>query len=222
MQHPHFTRSTQHSDWQSQSKPGASHTGFTLVEMAIVLVIIGIILGMAFKGRDLIDGAKVKSIGAQLNRISAALNIYQERYNVLPGDGCPANSGGNALCVGRSGANGSISSGVESAVAWTQLTTTTGILSANDQTLAIGQRLSFWADASSYPVSSSPAPGIWVATMDSLFGASDARYLCALDLAIDDGLPQTGNIRSSSPNGAAYPNSDCWQLNATYDYLMKL
>lgn len=43
-------------------------SGFTLVELAIVLVIIGLILGMAFKGKDLIDGAKVKNLAAQYNK----------------------------------------------------------------------------------------------------------------------------------------------------------
>ena len=42
-----------------------SQSGFTLVELAISLVIIGLVLGMTFKGRELIDGAKVKSVQAQ-------------------------------------------------------------------------------------------------------------------------------------------------------------
>jgi prepilin-type N-terminal cleavage/methylation domain-containing protein len=73
-----------------QCKGHAKQTGFTLVELAIVLVIIGLILGMAFKGKDLIDGAKVKSLAAQYNKIQAAFNIYFEKYGAYPGDGCTA------------------------------------------------------------------------------------------------------------------------------------
>ncbi|WP_182075354.1 type II secretion system protein [Deefgea sp. CFH1-16] len=46
--------------------------GFTLVEMAIVLVIIGLILGAAFKGKDLIDSAKVKNMAAQVGKMQTA------------------------------------------------------------------------------------------------------------------------------------------------------
>ncbi|MDQ5888705.1 MAG: hypothetical protein QG667_1999, partial [Pseudomonadota bacterium] len=66
-------------------------TGFTLVELAIVLVVIGLILGMAFKGKDLIDSAKVKNLAAQYNKIVAASNTFYEKYGSYPGDGCSAN-----------------------------------------------------------------------------------------------------------------------------------
>ena len=69
--------------------------GFTLVELAIALVIIGLVLGMTFKGRELIDGAKVKSVQAQYGKISAAMNIFFEKYGFYPGDGC-ASSGVSA------------------------------------------------------------------------------------------------------------------------------
>lgn len=44
-------------------------SGFTLVELAIVLVVIGLILGMAFKGKDLIDSAKVKNMRRSTTRL---------------------------------------------------------------------------------------------------------------------------------------------------------
>ena len=61
--------------------------GFTLVELAIVLVVIGLILGMAFKGKDLIDGAKVKNLAAQYNKVVAGANTFYEKYGFYPGDG---------------------------------------------------------------------------------------------------------------------------------------
>ena len=57
--------------------------GFTLVELAIALVIIGLVLGMTFKGRELIDGAKVKSVQAQYGKISAANEYFFREIRLL-------------------------------------------------------------------------------------------------------------------------------------------
>jgi len=61
-------------------------TGFTLVEIAIVLVIIGLLLGGVLKGQELIENAKIKSLRNDFNGISAAFYAYQDRYGALPGD----------------------------------------------------------------------------------------------------------------------------------------
>jgi prepilin-type N-terminal cleavage/methylation domain-containing protein len=50
--------------------------GFTIVELAIVLVIIGIILAMAVKGKSMVDAARVKSDLAKIYKVEAAANIY--------------------------------------------------------------------------------------------------------------------------------------------------
>jgi prepilin-type N-terminal cleavage/methylation domain-containing protein len=63
-----------------------SQRGFTLVEIAIVLVIIGLLLGGVLKGQSLIDSAKVKNIIQQVQSLQAAVNAYQDRYRALPGD----------------------------------------------------------------------------------------------------------------------------------------
>ncbi|MDQ7056691.1 MAG: prepilin-type N-terminal cleavage/methylation domain-containing protein [Persephonella sp.] len=60
--------------------------GFTLVELAIVLVIIGIILGAILKGQEIIANAKIKRIVNDYKSIVAAIYTYQERYGSLPGD----------------------------------------------------------------------------------------------------------------------------------------
>ncbi|OIP95084.1 MAG: prepilin-type cleavage/methylation domain-containing protein [Piscirickettsiaceae bacterium CG_4_9_14_3_um_filter_43_564] len=61
--------------------------GFTLVEIAIVLVIIGLLLGGVLKGQELIANAKVKNVNNDAQGIIAAMLTYQDRYGVLPGDG---------------------------------------------------------------------------------------------------------------------------------------
>src|SRR5262245_41463564 len=61
-------------------------TGFTLVEIAIVLVIIGLLLGGILKGQEMITQAKIKNVIADLTGVSAAMYGYQDRYRALPGD----------------------------------------------------------------------------------------------------------------------------------------
>lgn len=61
-------------------------SGFTLVEIAIVLVIIGLLLGGILKGQEMITQAKIKNIINDFNGISAAVYSYQDRYRALPGD----------------------------------------------------------------------------------------------------------------------------------------
>jgi prepilin-type N-terminal cleavage/methylation domain-containing protein len=60
--------------------------GFTLVELAIVLVIIGIMLGAVLKGQEMINNAKIKRAVNQQKEISAAIFSYYDRYGKYPGD----------------------------------------------------------------------------------------------------------------------------------------
>ena len=85
--------------------------GFTLVEIAIVLVIIGLLLGGILKGQEMITQAKIKNVVADFSGVSAAYYGYQDRYRAIPGDdpnagtrwttGTPAQSGdGNGVVGG--------------------------------------------------------------------------------------------------------------------------
>jgi len=61
-------------------------SGFTLVEIAIVLVIIGLILGGALKGQVLIENAKYKNFVKQVESYRGAFYTFQDSYQGLPGD----------------------------------------------------------------------------------------------------------------------------------------
>jgi len=64
----------------------AQQSGFTLVEIAIVLVIIGLILGGVLKGQVLIENAKYKSFVKDIESYRAGVYTFQDTYRALPGD----------------------------------------------------------------------------------------------------------------------------------------
>jgi len=60
--------------------------GFTLVEIAIVLVIVGLLLGGILKGQEMITQARIKNVIGDFSGIAAAYHGYQDRYRAIPGD----------------------------------------------------------------------------------------------------------------------------------------
>ena len=61
-------------------------SGFTLIEIAIVLVIIGLLLGGVLKGQELINSAKVKNLATDFKNVPVFVYGYQDKYKALPGD----------------------------------------------------------------------------------------------------------------------------------------
>lgn len=66
--------------------------GFTLVEMAIVLVIIGLIIGGILKGQEIVNNARVKSQVAQIDGVKAAAQTFVDKYGFYPGDDTQAST----------------------------------------------------------------------------------------------------------------------------------
>lgn len=64
----------------------ASARGFSLIELAIVLMIMGVLAGAVLKGKDLLDVAKARAVIQDFERFRMAINLYQETHNALPGD----------------------------------------------------------------------------------------------------------------------------------------
>ncbi|MEI7841843.1 MAG: type II secretion system protein [Gallionellaceae bacterium] len=61
-------------------------SGFTLIEIAIVLVIIGLLLGGVMKGQELINSAKVKNFATDFRNTPVLIYGYQDKFKALPGD----------------------------------------------------------------------------------------------------------------------------------------
>lgn len=63
-----------------------ARSGFTLIEVSIVLVIVGLLAGGILLGQELIEAAGVRSSVAKLGSFSTATNTFRTKYNCLPGD----------------------------------------------------------------------------------------------------------------------------------------
>jgi prepilin-type N-terminal cleavage/methylation domain-containing protein len=77
--------------------------GFTLIELAIVLVIIGLLLGGVLKGQELINSAKVKNMATDFRNIPVYIYGYQDKYRALPGDDKTASTHTAATAVNGDG-----------------------------------------------------------------------------------------------------------------------
>lgn len=69
---------------ETQEKKGL--LGFTLIELSIVLVIIGLIVGGVLVGQDLIKAAEIRATIGQYEKYNSAINTFRTKYNGMPGD----------------------------------------------------------------------------------------------------------------------------------------
>ncbi len=67
-------------------KPLHTLSGFTLIELSLVLVIIGLIVGGVIGGKSLIDSSRLQKITADIKTFQTATNNFKLQYNSLPGD----------------------------------------------------------------------------------------------------------------------------------------
>jgi prepilin-type N-terminal cleavage/methylation domain-containing protein len=120
--------------------------GFTLVEIAIVLVIIGLLLGGVLKGQEMIENARIKAVVGEMTGVTAAYNTYVDRYRALPGDETAATMnargwlgtvGGNANSVLAIAANATFTNNGEQTAMWRALRASG--LAAGDPAAAAGQ-----------------------------------------------------------------------------------
>ena len=203
--------------------------GFTLVEIAIVLVIIGLLLGGILRGQELIQNARVRNIIDQQNGIKAAFFGFQDRFRMIPGDLTAAQvtqvgSGVIGATAANSG-NGQIEAG-DVAAAFQNITVTGFIscqtctataaaaaLPANSPVNVYGGVLQLVTDAV-YAVP--PATTATVRHNVKSGNLIPSNVLYEADVKIDDGVPLSGQFRFSVWAGAATaPAATCTNTTAT-------
>jgi len=192
-------------------------SGFTLVEIAIVLVIIGLLLGGILKGQELINSARVRNMADQNSGIQAAYFGFIDRYRQVPGDWLVANAAPAlgvipAQLIGGNG-NGRIDNTVaEASALWTQLSASQflagGFTPAIPATLPANETA--YAANLAGPVNAFNGPLILTrnagysgtaATRLNLHVGRNVPVSIAreLDLKVDDGQPNTGVLRLTRP-----------------------
>lgn len=199
-----------------------AQSGFTLVEIAIVLVIIGLLLGGVLKGQELIENGRVKNAAADMNGISAAYNSYLDRYRRLPGDDGPI-----ATLTGRGGqwATAGITAGDNNGVltiaaaqtftgaaaegaAFFQHLRASGFITGNPGDVGLNA-LPTNAWGGRLGVTNAITQGRPAARVLVCLGNVPGKAAAALDVQLDDGLPNNGSFRATqgannlAPGGAA-------------------
>ncbi len=164
--------------------------GFTLVELAIVLVIIGLILGAVLKGQEMIFNAKVKNLVNGFNGLMAAVYSYQDRYGYLPGDDPKAST----RWTGATDGNGDgVWNTAERTNAWSHLRYSR--LIAGDGTDTTPVNHAFGGQYQFYYYNFGGTVGRRNCIMAINVPADAARML---DEKYDDGVYNTGSIRASA------------------------
>ena len=198
--------------------------GFTLIEAAIVLVILGLLVGAVLKGQELIAGVRVHNLIALQTGIKAAFFTFQDRYRALPGDyrfatqniaGAAGSGNGN----GRIEATGSP---LETLLVWDHL--------SKSALLNYGFSA---ASAASHSSATSPA-NAYGAFLDLAYdnayadlavppsrhnlktgGQLPVAMLAEVDRKIDDGNAATGIFRGSATFGAGGVDN-CWNASGRW------
>lgn len=205
--------------------------GFTLVEIAIVLVITGLLVGGVLRGQELVAQARAKSLVNDFSGVAAATLAYRDRYKAWPGDDENADQRWAAQGAQRGNGNGVIEGNYNDMPV--------GMLSVNTVTGA-GESANFWwhlrisgfvfgpiSGPLAAQIPTTAAGGLlgvqWGSGIANFFpglmacasGMSD-RMVQMVDAQLDDLRPGSGQIRAVKQNsGTGNPTLDGSQTSST-------
>ncbi|MFW0776694.1 MAG: type II secretion system protein [Rickettsiales bacterium] len=216
-------------------KSTSKKRGFTLVEIAIVLLIIGLVSSAIMVGGDLVRAASIRSQITQFEQINTMVNVFRDRYGCLPGDCVDAVAQGFAVNPASAGnGNGIIEGatlpmwGVEPNHVWYSLEKAElvagdfvqnygrqpGIASplakmqGKGVTPTSAENAGIWlAPASATLNIGFSKPHSWLATSHAANGSPGTDLptgvflpseVYAIDIKVDDGFPDSGNMRAAT------------------------
>ena len=186
----------------------SQQSGFTLVEIAIVLVIIGLLLGGILKGQELINSAKVKNLANDFRVIPTYIYAFQDKFKSLPGDDAqvtahvtgatlattPAASQGNGVINGNWN---STTNTDETRLFWQHVrlaNLAAGPTDVTDATYAPKN-----AVGGTLGISSAAAAQLQISGMTGTYQVCSAgilgKFAKQLDVQMDDGNTATGSMR---------------------------
>jgi prepilin-type N-terminal cleavage/methylation domain-containing protein len=185
--------------------------GFTLVEITIVLVVSGLLLGGILKGQEMITQAKIKNLISDFSGVSVAYQGYVDRYRRIPGDDADADA---RWTLGiASPASGAFKDG---AIAGSYASTT-----ANDESRLFWLHLrkaGFVSGTGQEQPFNAVTGKIGVQTGDTAAGTAlgfSSIIICsanipdkmaiAIDTHMDDGKSDTGSVRATLQGVAPSP-----------------
>ena len=217
----------------------ATQAGFTLVEIAIVLVIIGLLLGGILKGQEMITQAKIKNIINDFNGVTVAVTSYQDRYRAIPGDDpnattrwttqSPASGNGNGIVAGKYNAvvaSGAPTSAQESNLFWQHLRIagfvpglTMGTGSGSAPPNAAGGIVGVESG------DTVAGTGLGFTALIICFSNLPEKIASAVDGQADDSNPASGQVRAqlqtgANPDTAATPGISAYVETGVNQYLL--
>jgi prepilin-type N-terminal cleavage/methylation domain-containing protein len=200
--------------------------GFTLIEIAIVLVIIGLLLGGVLKGQELITGARVRNLIQQQDGVKAAYFGFLDRFRALPGDYAQATTTitniATTPCAGNGNGDGQIGAGTaapyEATLAWEHLskagfingtyTCNTTPSQQTNPTNPYGQPLILVFDGL-YAGTGTPPSRHNLKTG----GQIPSDILGEIDRKIDDGNAFQGSFRAQTGAGVDATSTNCYSAS---------
>lgn len=189
--------------------------GFTLVEVSIVLVVIGLLIGSVLVAVNILQNARITSTISTLQSIQSAVSTYNQNYGALPGDDVQAttrfgtavsNNGGGDGVIGTSSSyktTAALADGngaPESRLVWSHLRAAGLIKGQGSDATQPGNSFGgiFGIQNGAF-TTNGLAAGTKVICIDNVPGSAAV----IIDQRQDDGNPQTGNIRAGTDISAA-------------------
>ena len=175
--------------------------GFTLIELAIVLVIIGLLLGGVLRGQELINSAKVKNMAADFRNTPVYVYAYQDKFRALPGD----DIGAVAHVGAASGEKGDGDGVIEGAWDSTTASNESALFWLHVRKAGLAAGSTNMADAGFFPTNSEGGR-IGVSGVQPISTLKGQYYICSkgiigkfarqLDTTMDNGTSADGSMQA--------------------------